>query len=62
MKQESLHETDSKVWFINANDKTIEGLKHIGKPAFAIQFHPEANPGPGDTEFLFDQFKRYLKG
>ena len=62
VKQESLHGTDSKVWFINANDKTIEGIKHMSKPAFAIQFHPEAYPGPGDTEFLFDQFVKYLKG
>lgn len=59
---ESLHGTDSKVWFINANDKTIEGIKHTSKPAFAVQFHPEANPGPYDTEFLFDQFVESMEG
>ncbi|MCW4008352.1 MAG: glutamine-hydrolyzing carbamoyl-phosphate synthase small subunit [Candidatus Bathyarchaeota archaeon] len=48
-------------WFINANDKTIEGVKHKSKPAFAVQWHPEASPGPYDTEFLFDEFKRLME-
>jgi carbamoyl-phosphate synthase small subunit len=51
-----LEETDLKVWFINANDKTNEGTKHVGKPVFGFQWHPEATPGPYDTEFLFDEF------
>jgi len=62
INSDSLHGTGLKVWFINANDKTVEGIKHTGKPAFAVQFHPEANPGPYDTEFLFDQFIECLKG
>ena len=48
-------------WFINANDKTIEGVKHKSKPAFAVQWHPEAAPGPYDTEFLFDEFKKLME-
>jgi len=52
----SLKETDLDVLFINANDKTVEGIKHKSKPAFAFQWHPEAGPGPYDTEFLFDEF------
>lgn len=48
-------------WFINANDKTNEGIIHKSKPFFAIQFHPEANPGPQDTEFLFDEFLNMIK-
>ena len=41
---------------INANDKTVEGLDLVGKPAFTIQFHPEACPGPHDASPLFDRF------
>lgn len=42
--------------FINANDKTVEGIKHKTKPFMAVQFHPEATPGPNDTNYLFDEF------
>lgn len=45
-----------KVWFENVNDKTVEGIKHEKLPIFATQFHPEAWPGPTDTENLFDKF------
>lgn len=62
IRPDSLKQTDLETWFINANDKTIEGIKHKSKPVFAHQFHPEANPGPYDTEFLFDHFIKYLKG
>lgn len=47
---------DFKVWFKNLNDGSVEGLKHNSKPIFSVQFHPEACPGPQDTEFLFDEF------
>jgi carbamoyl-phosphate synthase small subunit len=57
----SLKGTDFDVWLINANDKTVEGIKHKGRPIFAIQFHPEASPGPYETEFLFDQFVKEVK-
>jgi carbamoyl-phosphate synthase small subunit len=43
-------------WFINANDGTNEGIKHISKPFMSVQFHPEAAPGPVDTEWVFDYF------
>jgi carbamoyl-phosphate synthase small subunit len=42
--------------FRNANDETNEGIRHRSKPFFSAQFHPEANPGPVDTAFLFDDF------
>ena len=43
-------------WFENANDATNEGIRHRKYPFFSIQFHPEAAPGPMDTDFLFDEF------
>lgn len=58
VKNESLKETGLEAWFMNANDKTVEGVKHKNKPAFALQWHPEASPGPYDTEFLFERFKK----
>lgn len=48
-------------WFVNANDFTNEGIKHASKPFMAVQFHPEANPGPVDTNFLFDKFLELVK-
>ncbi|MDR1302328.1 MAG: glutamine-hydrolyzing carbamoyl-phosphate synthase small subunit [Treponema sp.] len=43
-------------WFINANDRTIEGIRSTQGPFSAVQFHPEGCPGPRDTEFLIDRF------
>ncbi|MFO8109914.1 MAG: glutamine-hydrolyzing carbamoyl-phosphate synthase small subunit [Thermoplasmata archaeon] len=51
---------DWREWFYNINDNTNEGLMHISKPFFGAQFHPEASPGPDDTEFIFDMFLRRL--
>lgn len=51
---------DWREWFINDNDGTNEGIIHIAKPFFGAQFHPEASPGPDDTEFIFDMFVRAL--
>jgi len=51
---------DWQLWMININDNTCEGIKHKNKPFFSVQFHPEANPGPKDTEYLFDEFVKTL--
>ncbi len=51
---------DWREWFVNDNDGTNEGIIHISKPFFAAQFHPEASPGPDDSEFIFDMFVRAL--
>ena len=47
---------DVEVRYINANDRTVEGLDVKGRPAFTIQFHPEACPGPHDANPLFNRF------
>jgi len=56
VRAESLEKTGLECWFINANDKTVEGVKFKDGSSFAVQWHPEASPGPYDTEFLFDEF------
>ena len=50
------------VWFRNANDETVEGIRHESGKFFAVQFHPEATPGPEDAGYLFDEFIRTLPG
>ena len=40
----------------NLNDKTVAGLKLINKPIFSVQYHPEASPGPHDSDYLFEKF------
>ncbi len=49
-----------RVLFRNLNDNSVEGISHATKPFFAVQFHPEACPGPTDTAYLFDTFKELL--
>ncbi len=46
---------------LNLNDNTVEGLRVKDRPAFAVQYHPEASPGPHDSRYLFDQFIDMLK-
>jgi carbamoyl-phosphate synthase small subunit len=58
---ESIKKTPLEAWFLNPNDKTVEGVKHKSKPVFAVQWHPEASPGPYDTEFLFDTFAKMME-
>lgn len=41
---------------IAINDDTVEGLRHKSLPAFSVQYHPEACPGPSDSNYLFDEF------
>lgn len=52
----SVTNSELEVTQININDKTVEGLKHKTLPAFSVQYHPEACPGPEDTAWLFDEF------
>ncbi|MBI4078728.1 MAG: glutamine-hydrolyzing carbamoyl-phosphate synthase small subunit [Candidatus Levybacteria bacterium] len=50
-----------KPWFTNANDGSNEGIIHTKKPIMSVQFHPEACPGPTDTEWIFDFFLEKIK-
>ncbi|NWZ98778.1 CPSM synthase, partial [Nesospiza acunhae] len=50
-----------KPLFVNANDHTNEGIMHESRSIFTVQFYPDANPGPRDTEFLFDSFISLVK-
>jgi carbamoyl-phosphate synthase small subunit len=45
---------------VNANDGTVEGLRHKRLPILSSQYHPEACPGPHDTNFLFDRYRAWL--
>lgn len=50
-----------RVWFKNANDGSVEGIRHESGKFFSVQFHPEATPGPEDANYLFDEFVRTMK-
>ncbi len=47
---------EAELTHIDLNDNTVEGLRLNGKPAFAVQYHPESSPGPHDSTYLFDDF------
>jgi carbamoyl-phosphate synthase small subunit len=57
---ESLKNTDFKLWFTNTDDKTVEGIKHKKNKIIAVQFHPEASPGPFDCMFIFEELKKLI--
>ena len=62
IKEETIDPDVAEVSFINVNDKTIEGLDYKNKNIRTVQFHPEACPGPQDTNYLFDEFMDRMKG
>jgi len=59
--EDSLQGTGLNVTHINNNDGTIEGLRHEQHPAFSVQYHPEAAPGPIDSGYLFDEFLKMIR-
>jgi carbamoyl-phosphate synthase small subunit len=50
-----------EITHVNLNDGSIEGIRIKGKPAFSVQYHPEATPGPHDSRYLFDDFVAMIK-
>ncbi len=50
-----------EITHVNLNDESIEGIRIKDKPAFSVQYHPEATPGPHDSRYLFDQFIDMIK-
>jgi carbamoyl-phosphate synthase small subunit len=58
----SLDPTEVELTQINLNDQTLEGMRHKRFPVFSVQYHPEASPGPHDTQGLFGEFIRMMEG
>lgn len=56
----SLDQAIVEVTHINLNDNTVEGMRHRREPVFSVQYHPEAAPGPHDSRYLFNQFKKLI--
>jgi len=57
----SLNKSEFDLWFTNADDKTVEGIKHKKQNCIAVQFHPEASPGPYDCKFVFEELKHLME-
>ena len=58
---ESLEKSEFDLWFKNADDNTVEGIKHKKQNCVAVQFHPEASPGPFDCKFVFEKLKHLME-
>jgi carbamoyl-phosphate synthase small subunit len=51
----------AQITHLNLNDGTVEGLRLLDVPAYSVQYHPEAGPGPHDSGYLFDRFVALMK-
>ena len=61
VEMESLKGTDLVMTHQALNDKSVEGVRHTKYPIFSVQYHPEASPGPEDSNYLFDQFMELME-
>ncbi len=57
---DSLNAADIELTHLNLNDQTLEGFRHRRYPVFCVQYHPEAAPGPHDSQYLFDDFVKLM--
>jgi len=57
---DSLNASDIEITHMNLNDNTLEGFRHRSEPAFCVQYHPEAAPGPHDSHYLFTDFTKLM--
>ena len=58
---ESFNNNDIYITHLNLNDLTVAGMIHKNKPIFSVQYHPEASPGPHDSEYLFIHFIKLVE-
>lgn len=52
---------DLELTHLNLNDESVEGFQHRNLPIFCVQYHPEASPGPHDSSYLFERFRRLIE-
>ncbi len=57
----TLRQDEVELTHVNLNDNTLEGIRHRTLPMFAVQYHPEASPGPHDANYLFDRFVNMIR-
>jgi len=58
--EKSLEGSGLELTHVNLNDRTVEGFRHREYPAYAVQYHPEASPGPHDSRYLFPRFRELI--
>jgi len=58
---DSLESSKVEITHVNLNDQTVEGMRHRTEPAFSVQYHPEAAPGPHDARYLFRRFRELIE-
>lgn len=58
---DSLPAGETQVTHVNLNDQTVEGFRSTKDPLFCVQYHPEAAPGPHDSRYLFDDFRKLME-
>jgi carbamoyl-phosphate synthase small subunit len=58
---DSINQNEVELTHVDLNDNTLEGLRHRTMPLFSVQYHPEASPGPHDSNYLFHDFRKMME-